>query len=175
VCQWFRGSEKSPRKSARRSSAIPSNSRDSFTTACAQPAHLTMPIVFRDIRVPRARSRMKCRSQLSPASISERETRVSYLARIHESNPKMPEAGRDWHRQPTEEENYEAIAKRGLATHGVSPASRRVLGSALAETSFEVTSTGFPATSSRARGRGSPAARPCAQRRTVRARLVLSH
>jgi molybdopterin-containing oxidoreductase family iron-sulfur binding subunit len=69
--------------------------RDSFTTACAQ-ACPTEAIVFGDIKDPESRvSKMKAQDRnyqlLKYLNVN---TRTSYLARIRNPNPKMPDAGR---------------------------------------------------------------------------------
>jgi molybdopterin-containing oxidoreductase family iron-sulfur binding subunit len=78
--------------------AGPSNNtripRDSFTTACAQ-ACPTEAIVFGDIKDPESRvSRIKGQDRnyrlLEYLNVN---TRTSYLARIRNPNPKMPDAG----------------------------------------------------------------------------------
>jgi len=68
--------------------------RDSFTTACAQ-ACPTEAIVFGDIADPEARvSKIKAQNRnyrlLDYLNV---EARTSYLARIRNPNPKMPDAG----------------------------------------------------------------------------------
>jgi molybdopterin-containing oxidoreductase family iron-sulfur binding subunit len=69
--------------------------RDSFTTACAQ-ACPTEAIVFGDVKDPESRvSKMKMQDRnyrlLEYLNVS---TRTSYLARIRNPNPKMPDAHR---------------------------------------------------------------------------------
>ena len=69
--------------------------RDSFTTACAQ-ACPTQAIVFGDIKDPESRvSKMKAQDRnyqlLKYLNVN---TRTSYLARIRNPNPKMPDAGK---------------------------------------------------------------------------------
>ncbi|PYJ10019.1 MAG: hydrogenase [Verrucomicrobia bacterium] len=69
--------------------------RDSFTSACAQ-ACPTEAIVFGDISDPESRvSKMKAQDRnyqlLKYLNVN---TRTSYLARIRNPNPKMPDAGR---------------------------------------------------------------------------------
>jgi molybdopterin-containing oxidoreductase family iron-sulfur binding subunit len=69
--------------------------RDSFTTACAQ-ACPTEAIVFGDIADPQSRvSKMKQQDRnyrlLEYLNV---KTRTSYLARIRNPNPKMPDAGK---------------------------------------------------------------------------------
>ncbi|HEY2614318.1 MAG TPA: 4Fe-4S dicluster domain-containing protein, partial [Chthoniobacterales bacterium] len=69
--------------------------RDSFTTACAQ-ACPTDAIVFGDVRDPESRvSKMKEQDRnyrlLEYLNVN---TRTSYLARIRNPNPKMPDAGK---------------------------------------------------------------------------------
>ena len=68
--------------------------RDSFTTACAQ-ACPTEAIVFGDIADPETRvSKIKAQNRnyrlLDYLNV---EARTSYLARIRNPNPKMPDAG----------------------------------------------------------------------------------
>jgi Fe-S-cluster-containing dehydrogenase component len=80
------------RAGASRGTLIP---RDSFTTACAQ-ACPTEAIVFGDIADPESRvSKMKKQDRnyqlLKYLNVN---TRTSYLARIRNPNPKMPDAGR---------------------------------------------------------------------------------
>ncbi len=69
--------------------------RDSFTSACAQ-ACPTEAIVFGDIKDPESRvSKMKAQDRnyrlLEYLNVS---TRTSYLARLRNPNPKMPDAGK---------------------------------------------------------------------------------
>lgn len=69
--------------------------RDSFTTACAQ-ACPTEAIVFGDIKDPETRvSKLKAQDRnyqlLKYLNVN---TRTSYLARIRNPNPKMPDAGK---------------------------------------------------------------------------------
>jgi molybdopterin-containing oxidoreductase family iron-sulfur binding subunit len=69
--------------------------RDSFTTACAQACPADA-IVFGDVKDPESRvSKMKKQDRnyrlLEYLNVS---TRTSYLARIRNPNPKMPDAGR---------------------------------------------------------------------------------
>jgi molybdopterin-containing oxidoreductase family iron-sulfur binding subunit len=69
--------------------------RDSFTSACAQ-ACPTEAIVFGDIKDPESKvSKIKMQDRnyrlLEYLNVN---TRTSYLARIRNPNPKMPDAGR---------------------------------------------------------------------------------
>src|SRR5206468_8222648 len=69
--------------------------RDSFTTACAQ-ACPTDAIVFGDVKDPESRvSKIKTQERnyrlLEYLNVN---TRTSYLARIRNPNPKMPDANR---------------------------------------------------------------------------------
>jgi molybdopterin-containing oxidoreductase family iron-sulfur binding subunit len=78
--------------------------RDSFTTACAQ-ACPNEAIVFGDIRDPESSvSKMKLRDRnyrlLQYLNVN---TRVSYLARIRNPNPKMPDADKIGIASPGEE------------------------------------------------------------------------
>jgi Fe-S-cluster-containing dehydrogenase component len=68
--------------------------RDSFTTACAQ-ACPTEAIVFGDVKDPQSRvSQIKTQNRnyrlLEYLNV---KTRTSYLARIRNPNPKMPDSG----------------------------------------------------------------------------------
>src|SRR5438309_10111448 len=79
--------------------------RDSFTTACAQ-ACPNEAIVFGDIRDPESKvSKMKLQDRnyrlLQYLNVN---TRVSYLARIRNPNPKMPDAGKIGIASPNEKE-----------------------------------------------------------------------
>jgi Fe-S-cluster-containing dehydrogenase component len=79
--------------------------RDSFTTACAQ-ACPNEAIVFGDIRDPESKvSKMKLQDRnyrlLRYLNVN---TRVSYLARIRNPNPKMPDAHKIGIASPNEEE-----------------------------------------------------------------------
>ena len=82
--------------------AIP---RDSFTTACAQ-ACPNEALVFGDIRDPESKvSKMKLQDRnyrlLQYLNVN---TRVSYLARIRNPNPKMPDAHKIGIASPNEKE-----------------------------------------------------------------------
>jgi molybdopterin-containing oxidoreductase family iron-sulfur binding subunit len=79
--------------------------RDSFTTACAQ-ACPNEAIVFGDIRDPESKvSKMKLQDRnyrlLQYLNVN---TRVSYLARIRNPNPKMPDAHKIGIASPNEKE-----------------------------------------------------------------------
>ena len=94
--------------------------RDSFTTACAQ-ACPNEAIVFGDIRDPESKvSKMKLQDRnyrlLQYLNVN---TRVSYLARIRNPNPKMPDASKIGIASPNEKEdarpkhNFEAQHDKG--------------------------------------------------------------
>ncbi|HJY20022.1 MAG TPA: hypothetical protein VJ278_02445, partial [Chthoniobacterales bacterium] len=79
--------------------------RDSFTTACAQ-ACPNEALVFGDIRDPESKvSKMKLQDRnyrlLQYLNVN---TRVSYLARIRNPNPKMPDAHKIGIASPNEKE-----------------------------------------------------------------------
>ena len=79
--------------------------RDSFTTACAQ-ACPNEAIVFGDTRDPESKvSKMKLQDRnyrlLQYLNVN---TRVSYLARIRNPNPKMPDAHKIGIASPNEKE-----------------------------------------------------------------------
>jgi Fe-S-cluster-containing dehydrogenase component len=84
--------------------------RDSFTTACAQ-ACPNEAIVFGDINDPESRvSKMKAQDRnyrlLEYLNVN---TRTSYLARIRNPNPKMPDAGKIAVASPVEKESTENV------------------------------------------------------------------
>jgi Fe-S-cluster-containing dehydrogenase component len=94
--------------------------RDSFTTACVQ-ACPNEAIVFGDIRDPESKvSKMKLQDRnyrlLQYLNVN---TRVSYLARIRNPNPKMPDARKIGIASPNEKEdampkhNFEAQHDKG--------------------------------------------------------------
>src|SRR5262249_39715668 len=94
--------------------------RDSFTTACAQacPAEA---IVFGDVLDPETRvSKIKAQNRnyrlLEYLNV---KTRTSYLARIRNPNPKMPDAGNIAvaSLEPEHEANTEAGAEKHEATN----------------------------------------------------------
>ncbi|MGZ5022268.1 MAG: 4Fe-4S dicluster domain-containing protein, partial [Chthoniobacterales bacterium] len=79
--------------------------RDSFTSACAQ-ACPTEAIVFGDVKDPESRV-SKTKTQNRNYRLLEYlnvNTRTSYLARIRNPNPKMPDAGQIGVASPAEEE-----------------------------------------------------------------------
>jgi Fe-S-cluster-containing dehydrogenase component len=84
--------------------------RDSFTTACAQ-ACPNDAIVFGDIKDPESRvSKMKQQDRnyrlLEYLNVN---TRTSYLARIRNPNPKMPDAAKIGVASPLEEEHTQNV------------------------------------------------------------------
>jgi Fe-S-cluster-containing dehydrogenase component len=84
--------------------------RDSFTTACAQ-ACPNDAIVFGDINDPESRvSKMKQQDRnyrlLQYLNVG---TRTSYLARIRNPNPKMPDAHKVAVASPLEEEHTQKV------------------------------------------------------------------
>ena len=100
----------------RTTDAIP---RDSFTSACAQ-ACPTEAIVFGDIKDPESRvSKMKEQNRnyrlLEYLNVN---TRTSYLARIRNPNPKMPDAHEIGVASPTEEEESERKKHEQLQSGG---------------------------------------------------------
>jgi molybdopterin-containing oxidoreductase family iron-sulfur binding subunit len=91
--------------------------RDSFTSACAQ-ACPTEAIVFGDVKDPESRvSKIKEQDRnyrlLNYLNVN---TRVSYLARIRNPNPKMPDAGHIGVASIVHEEHEHA--KNGAMKHG---------------------------------------------------------
>ena len=93
--------------------------RDSFTSACAQ-ACPTEAIVFGDIADPESRvSKMKAQDRnyrlLEYLNV---RTRTSYLARIRNPNPKMPDAARIGVASPGEAEaHHDHKAKHDMEQH----------------------------------------------------------